>query len=245
MIRWSTLLLCLTLLFSCTGNKEQTFRFASSGEFHPFSYMNSKGELQGYDIEVGQELGKRLGLVPEPVMYKFAGIVEGIKAGRFDAAVASHTVTEARAQHVSFTTPYYYSGPQVFVRVDQPVASPDQLKGREIAVSKGSTYVEIAQEYTDKISIYDSDITALEALQNGRHDLVITDAIAGAGAIQRGLKIQAGLMLGESPQAIAVKKENSELLERLNQHLEDMRVDGTLKRLSEKYFGRDITRPRL
>src|SRR5690606_20988715 len=94
----------------------ETFVFASSGEFRPFSYTDKNGEMKGYDIDVGIEIAKRLGQKAEPVKYKFAGIVEGVKNGRFDAAVASHTITDARKKHVDFSIPYYYSGPQIFIR---------------------------------------------------------------------------------------------------------------------------------
>jgi polar amino acid transport system substrate-binding protein len=231
----------LFFISSCTKNNENQFHFASSGEFPPFSSVNAEGQLTGYDIAVGTELAKRLGLEPVAHRYKFAGIVEGVKAGRFDAAVASHTITSERAQHVAFTQPYYFSGPQVFLRENEKLESREEIKGKDIAVSKGSTYVAIAQEYSNNIQIYDSDITALEALQNGRHDLVITDSIAGLMALNRGLKISSHLFLGTSEQAIAVSLENSDLLEKLDRHLSEMKNDGTLKSLSIKYLGQDLT----
>lgn len=232
----------LFLLSSCQSQEDaKTFSFASSGEFRPFSFTNDKGEMQGYDIEVGKELAKRMGMAAKPVKYKFAGIVEGVKSGRFDAAVASHTVTADREKHVSFTIPYYYSGPQVFTRTHDKVNVPEDLKNKEIAVSKGSTYATLAKKFSSKLSVYDSDITALEALQNGRHDFVITDAITGAMAINRGLKVYAQEKLGESKQAIAVAKDNTELLSKLNKQLKSMQTDGTLKKLGKKYFGKDIS----
>lgn len=225
-------------MVSCQKHNEREFTFASSGEFRPFSYVNEEGKMEGYDIEVGLEIAKRLNLVAKPVKYKFAAIVEGVKSKRFDAAVASHTITSDRQEHVSFSMPYYYSGPQVFIRKKEKVAT---YKNKDIAVSKGSTYAEMAKEFTEKVSVYDSDITALEALNNGRHDFVITDSITGAMAIKRGLQIQAGEVLGESQQAIAIAKDNTELLAKVNKALEEMKNDGTLKSLGEKYFGRDIS----
>jgi polar amino acid transport system substrate-binding protein len=234
-------ILTFWLLISCTKTSENEFHFASSGEFPPFSYVDSNGELKGYDIAVGKELARRMGLEPVAHMYKFAGIVEGVKAGRFDAAVASHTITPERAQHVAFSQPYYYSGPQVFLRDGENISSVDEIKNKEIAVSKGSTYADMAKEYSSKVQIYDSDMTALEALQNGRHDLVITDSIAGLMATKRGLKISFHMLLGASEQAIAVSLKNTQLLESINKHLQNMKSDGTLKTLSLEYIGQDLT----
>lgn len=238
MLRLTCIFLLFSSIISCQKQNEKEFTFASSGEFRPFSYVNDEGKMEGYDIDVGTEIAKRLNLAAKPVKYKFAAIVEGVKSHRFNAAVASHTITPEREEHVSFSTPYYFSGPQVFLREKEKVAD---YKDKDIAVSKGSTYAEMAKTFTKKVSVYDSDITALEALDNGRHDIVITDAITGAMAIKRGLKIQGGEILGESRQAIAVAKEDNDLLEKINEALDSMKTDGTLKSLGEKYFGRDIS----
>lgn len=89
-------------------NKNQ-FVFAASGEFKPFSYINNDLTMSGFDIEVGEALAKEMGLKPVQKRIKFKGIVEGVKTGRADAAVASHTINPQRSKHVAFSTPYYYS----------------------------------------------------------------------------------------------------------------------------------------
>ncbi len=217
------------------------FTFAASGEFKPFSVTEADGTMSGFDIEVGEAIAKELGLQPVQKKFKFSGIVEGVKSGRFDAAVASHTITEERLEEVDFSTPYYYSGPQIFVRPDSSVETLADLEGLEIAVSKGSTYADTAAEVTENIQQYDSDVVALEALSKGKHDAVITDFITGKEAIAAELSIEGRELLGRSEQAIAVSKDNPELLEEINAALETLRENGTLAEISEKYFGDDIT----
>lgn len=252
----STIVLLLTLvslLAGCGGEEKASgeggmklaedgkFTFAASGEFKPFSVTNGEGKMTGFDIDVAEAVAKELGLEPNQKKFKFASIVEGVKTGRFDAAVASHTINEDRLKHVDFSTPYYYSGPQIFVRPDSSAQTLKDLDGKEIAVSKGSTYADTAEEVTDNIVLYDSDVTALEALANGRHAAVITDFITGKEAIGAKLKIEGKELLGRSEQAIAVAKENEELLKKINEALDTLRENGTLKEISEKYFGEDIT----
>ncbi|WP_432418829.1 transporter substrate-binding domain-containing protein [Cytobacillus spongiae] len=221
--------------------EEGSFIFAASGEFKPFSVTDADGKMTGFDIEVGEAVAKELGLEPVQKKFKFGGIVEGVKSGRFDAAVASHTITEERLQAVNFSTPYYYSGPQIFVRPDSSSESLDDLKDLEIAVSKGSTYADQAKTVTDKIIYYDSDVTALEALSRGKHDAVITDFITGKEAIGAGMEIEGRELLGRSEQAIAIGKDNEVLLKKVNEALETLRENGTLTEISKKYFGEDIT----
>ncbi|WP_243291270.1 transporter substrate-binding domain-containing protein [Bacillus sp. FJAT-47783] len=221
--------------------EEGKFTFAASGEYAPFSVTDGNGKMTGFDIDVANAVAEHLGLEPSQKKFKFAGIVEGVKTGRFDAAVASHTVTDERKEQVAFSTPYYYSGPHIFVRPDSDIQSMDDLSGKEVAVSKGSTYAKISSEATDNVIQYDSDVTALEALSNGKHDAVITDFVTGQEAIGNGLKVEGRKAIGTSEQAIAVAKDNTELLEKINEALEKMREDGTLKEISEKYIGKDIT----
>ncbi|MBD1381179.1 transporter substrate-binding domain-containing protein [Metabacillus arenae] len=217
------------------------FTFASSGEFKPFSVTEGGGKMSGFDIDVAEAVAKELGLEPVQKKFKFAGIVEGVKTGRFDAAVASHTITDERAEHVDFSTPYYYSGPQIFVRPDSDIETIDDLKDKEVGVSKGSTYAKLASEKTPNVVAYDSDVTALEALSKGKHDAVITDSVTGAEGINSGFKIEGRELIGKSEQAIAVAKENEQLLDEINSALKTLKENGTLKEISEKYFGKDIT----
>lgn len=221
-------------------NKDE-FSFAASGEFKPFSYVKDDMSITGFDVEVGNAVAKELGLKPVPKRIKFKGIVEGVKTGRADAAVASHTINEQRSKHVAFSTPYYYSGPQIFVRPDSDIETVDDLTGKEVAASKGSTYADTAGKYTDNVRTYDSDITALKALSGGRHDAVITDFVTGKEAAKEGYKIEGRQLIERSEQAIVLPQDNPKLLKRVNEALENLRQDGTLKKISKKYFGEDIT----
>ncbi|WP_370874984.1 transporter substrate-binding domain-containing protein [Cytobacillus purgationiresistens] len=220
---------------------EGKFTYASSGEFNPFSVMNDDGTMSGFDIEVGEAVAAELGLEPVQHQFKFGGIVEGVKSGRFDAAVASHTITKERLEAVNFSIPYYYSGPQIYVRPDSDVETLDDLSGLEVAVAKGTTYAETAAPVTDNITFYDSDVVALEALANGKHDAVITDFVTGKEAIGSGIKIEGKELLGKSEQAIAIAKENEALLKEINAALEKLHENGTLTEISKKYIGEDIT----
>lgn len=217
------------------------FHFAVSGEFKPFSYMNSNQELVGFDVDVGRAVAAELQLKPVVLKYKFPAMIEGIKSSRFDAAVASHTVTDERAEHVAFSTPYYYSGPQIFTRPGEKITDPLTFSGKEIGVSKGTTYEKQAKEITKNVKIYDNDITALMALAGGRHDAVITDFVIGITAIKEGMQIKPQIAMGRSAQAIALRKDNYELQGMIDNALKRLHASGKLKSLSEMYFGEDIT----
>ncbi|GED66407.1 ABC transporter substrate-binding protein [Brevibacillus reuszeri] len=218
------------------------FIFAASGEYQPFSYFKD-AQLTGFDIEIGNEIAKRLGLEPKAVTSPFSGIIAGVKEGRYDAAIASHAITEERKQQIDFADPYYLSGGQLFTRPDGTITTLEELKGKEVAVALGTTHEKMAREYTDNIKTYDSDVTALRAMEQGKHDVVITDSVVGEIAIQQGLKIKkSGAALSEVQHGIAVRKGNTELLNKINEALKQMHEDGSYAKLSEKYFNRDISK---
>ncbi|WP_306472703.1 transporter substrate-binding domain-containing protein [Bacillus sp. es.036] len=261
--KWSFLtalmVMFLLVLTACGGNEESSgtsssegedgleltddgkFSYVVSGEFPPFSTVDANGDLDGFDVAVGKAIAEKLDLEPAVEKFKFSGMVSAIQSGRYDAAVASHTITDERKEAVNFSEPYYYSGPVLYVQPGSDIQSVEDLEGKEVAVSKGSTYEKSAQEYTDKISNYDSDQTALRALSEGKHDAVITDDITGKQAMEEGFNIEKVEQLGTSEQAVAIKKENSNLLEAVNKALEELKEDGTLTKLSEEYIGVDIT----
>ncbi|AZB41967.1 amino acid ABC transporter substrate-binding protein [Bacillus sp. FJAT-42376] len=221
---------------------EGQFIFAASGEFKPFSYVKDDMSMTGFDVEVGKAIAKELGLKPVEKRIKFKGIVEGVKTGRADVAVASHTINDMRAKYVRFSTPYYYSGPQIFTRADSDIKTTADLKGKEVAAAKGSTYADTAKQYTGNVKIYDSDITALKALSEGRHDAVITDFVTGRSAANEGFKIKGQQLIERSAQAVVIPKDNPLMEKKVNEALEKLRKDGTLAKISIKYFGDDITK---
>ncbi|MBR7796930.1 transporter substrate-binding domain-containing protein [Agaribacter marinus] len=214
--------------------------FAASGEFKPFSYMEGT-KMVGYDIAVGKAIANKLELEPNPQRAKFSGIVTGVTEGRYDIAVASHTITEERLKQVNFSQPYYYSGPVIYTRPDSEIQAPEDLEGKEVSVARGTTYIEMATEYTDNIPQVDSDVVALQSLAKGHHDAVITDDVTGITAIDNGLKIENRGQLGVSEQAIAIGKDNNALLKAVNEALQEMKENGELQELSEKWVGGDIT----
>lgn len=102
--------------------------FAMSGGYPPFNYFNEQDELTGFDVEIGQEVAKRLGVTYEPITTDWSGILEGLRSGRYDGIFGSMAITDERLKVVDFTDPYYYSGAQLIVQKDSTISGPDDLK---------------------------------------------------------------------------------------------------------------------
>jgi len=230
---------------SASAGDAKKFVFANSGAYKPFSFDKS-GKIVGFDVDIANEIAKRIDR--EPVMQSpvpFDALIQGLKAGKYNALVASHAITDERKQQVDFSRPYYRSGAQVFVADDNSdIKAAGDLKGKKVGVVKASTYLTLAKTLTDagKVTTYDSDVIALQDLRTGRVDAVITDKLVGLIAKnESGLKINAvGEILKEDDMGIAVKKGDTELLKSIDKALEDMIADGTYEKISKRWFDENI-----
>jgi polar amino acid transport system substrate-binding protein len=232
------------------GSQEQgdTISFAGSGGYPPFNFITEDGDVKGFDVDVAREIAERL---DKEMVYKttaWDGIIEGLRAGRYDAILGSMAITEKREKVVDFSEPYYYSGPQLIVREDSEIGGPDDLNSEHtIGLVTGTTFEEDARKLGVEVKLYEDDNQTLMELLNGRVDGVLTDRIVGLNAIgelSRGDELTlVGSVLRTERMGIAVQEGDEELLDEINAALAAMRADGTLTAISEKWFdGQDITK---
>lgn len=221
---------------------EGQFTTAASGLYKPFNYEEG-GELTGFDIEIGQALSEEMGLEHNPVTNPFETIIQGLIGNKYDAILGSMAITDERAETVSFSDPYYLSGGKIFVSADNTeITSAEDLEGKRIGVVAQSTYDTAAQEYTDDIQYYNSDVVALQDLTvPGRLDAVITSDVVGFEAMNAGLEVKdVGENLWIEEAAIAVRPEDEALLEEINRALDAIIENGTYAEISEKWFGTNL-----
>lgn len=249
--------LLMSVLFSACGNKKEEdslkrvvdsgkLTVVGSGGYRPFNYIDENGEVIGFDVDTGKEIAKRLGVELSYVTGDWNGLLEGLRNGRYDGILGSMAITEERLEVVDFTIPYYYSGAQLIVRTDSGITDPSQMKDKSIAVTIGTNFVQDAEALGAKVSFYDDDNATIMELINGRVDGVITDrlvAVEAMGKINGGDQLMfAGEVMRLEEMAIAINKNDKELLDKINEILTQMHEDGTLKKISENWHnGADIT----
>ncbi|MCH6267827.1 ABC transporter substrate-binding protein [Neobacillus citreus] len=222
--------------------KEGTLSFAMSGQYPPLNFKKDD-KLTGFDVEIGNEIAKRIGVKANPVTNQWETIIQGLKAKKYDAIIGSMTATPERDKQVDFTNPYYLSGAQIFVAENNStITSKDDLKGKTIGVIQASTWKDMALELSDQVKGYPSDVNALQDLAIGRLDAVITDKIVGLNAKnEKGLKIKPiGNLLNEDRVSVAVAEGNKELADKINKAIDDMQKDGTYEKISKKWFNENL-----
>lgn len=222
--------------------KEGSLTFAMSGLYPPLNFKKD-GKLTGFDVEIGNEIAKRMGLEANPVTNPWETIIQGLKAKKYDAIIGSMTATPERDKQIDFTNPYYLSGAQIFVAEDNAdILSKEDLAGKTIGVIQSSTWKDMADELSDDVKGYPSDVNALQDLALGRLDAVITDKIVGFTAKnEKGLAIKPiGDLLNEDRISVGVNEGNTELVEKINEAIQSMIDDGTYEEISMKWFNENI-----
>lgn len=221
---------------------EGKLTFAMSGLLKPLNYIEND-KLVGFDVEIGAEIAKRIGLEPNPVTNPWETILQGLKGKKYDVIIGSMTATEERLKQVDFSIPYYISGAQIFVAEENnTIQSKDDVRDKIIGVVQASTHKEVAESYTDKVKAYPSEVFALQDLGPGRIDAVITDKIVGVSAMkEQGLKIKTiDNVLNQENIAVAINKDHQVLLDKINLAITEIIEDGTYEEISKKWFGLNI-----
>lgn len=257
-----SLLLTLTLLgapalltpsFAAAQNELQsvksrgTLRVGMEGTYPPFNYRNEQGELVGFDVDIAKALAAKLGVKPEFVLTEWSGIIAGLEAGKFDVIVNQVAVTPERQKALDFTAPYVVSSPELIVRKNETrnFNSLADLRGHKLGVGTGSNYEQIARAVGGiDIRTYKAAPDTLKDLSLGRIDAALNDRLLAAYLVkQSGLPLKAGATIGETVKmAIPVRKGNPEFLAALNKALAEIKADGTYAKISQKWFGTDVSK---
>jgi cystine transport system substrate-binding protein len=240
-------LLAAVSLAGCSsgGADSDTLRVGTEGTYSPFSYQGTDGKLTGYDIEVVTAVAGKLGKKVEFVQTPWDAIFAGLEAKRFDVVANQVTINDDRKAKYDLSEPYTVSEGVIVTRADDTsITSLADLKGKTTAQSATSNWATVARDAGANVEAVEGFVQAIQLLKDRRVDATVNDTLA-VGDYQRAkndssIKV-AGKTGDTSEQAFAARKDSG-LVPDLNKALDELRADGTLKTISEKYFGSDVSR---
>lgn len=222
-------------------------RVGMEGTYPPFNFRNEAGQLDGYDVAVAKAVADKLGVKVQFITTEWAGIIAGLQAGKYDVIVSQVTITPQRKEAFDFSQPYVYSTAQLIQRADdkRDFRSLDDLKGKKVGVGLGTVFADMAKSAPGiDIMTYPGTPEFLNDLASGRIDATIDDQVLApyliktshlplrTGAVLKGVNLEAG---------IPFRKGDPKFAKAVDDALTSMKQDGTLKKLSIKWFGIDAS----
>ena len=212
---------------------------STNAAFPPYEMTTDSGEFEGIDIETAQAIADKLGLELQIDDMDFDAALLAVQQGKADMVMAGVTVTDERQNVMDFTDSYATGIQSIIVKEDSDIASVDDLAGKKIGTQRGTTgYLYCADDFGDEnVVAYDNGLTAVQMLNNGQVDCVVIDNAPAKEfiAANPGLKLLDTAYVEES-YAIGVGKGNTELKDAINTALEELKADGTLQAIVDKYI---------
>ncbi len=220
------------------GGGGEPLTVGSDIPYPPFE-QGKPGNYTGFDIELMEAIGEKIGRKAEFQDTSFETIFRDVAQGKFEAVISAATITEEREKAVDFSNPYYLSEQAVLVKEGSDIKSLEDADGKTVAAQQGTTGLELAKEQLggSEVRPYPEGPDAVNALKAGTVEAVIIDAPVAQNAVEKsgGVEI-AEKVPTEEEYGIAVAQGETELLDEINQGLEEVMDDGTYKTIYKKWF---------
>lgn len=240
-------------LLAGAAQAQEKVRIGTEGAYPPFNYTDNQGNLKGFDIDIAKALCDAADLECEFVTQSWDGMIPALLAKKYDAIIASMSITEERKQKVDFTDKYYQTPARFVKHKDMDLEiNKEELEGLTVGVQRATVSANFINDNFDEvldIKSYDTQEEANMDMVSGRVDLLFADAVV----------LQTGFLDEEEGQdyefvgpgytdkewfgegiGIAVRKGEDELRQTFNQAIQDIREDGTYQEINEKYFDFDV-----
>ncbi|MGG0656952.1 transporter substrate-binding domain-containing protein [Rummeliibacillus pycnus] len=217
-------------------------RVGFEGTYPPFNYQDDSGELTGFDVDISKEIASRLGVKVEFITSKWAGLIGGLNADKFDTIIAQMTVTDERKKSVDFTDPYIVTGAVIVTHNDtNNIKTLEDLKGKKVGAAAGTSFADLAKQAKGAdVKLYDGGFsTYVNDVVNKRLDALVNDSLVmGYNIKKSGLPIKVtSELLSRDENAMAIKKGNEDFVKKMNEKLGEIKEDGTYEKIYMKWFG--------
>lgn len=215
--------------------------------FPPMTYREEgSNDLIGFDVDMGEEIAKRIGVELEWQPVEWKGIVQSLKTNKIDLVICGMTITPERQEQIIMSEPYMDAGISIAVpKGATGLDSKEAIKDAKLGVQTGSSGAQALEELgLGQVSFYDAYPAAFNDLSIGRIDAVIVDTVVGAYFIQGKpdtYEMHPNAIVKEQ-YGIGIKKENTELEAKVNKALKEMMADGTLEEIATKWFGAETAK---
>lgn len=218
----------------------------TEGTYAPFTFHDESDNLTGFDIEIAREVFKRLDIKPNFIETKWDGIIAGLDAKRYDMVANQVAIRPERLEKYDMSDPYIVSKAVLIVREDNnEIKTLEDLDGKKVGQSLDSNYRKMAEEHGATNTVIDGFNQAIDLLVSKRIDATINDSLSYLDLVKQRPDLPIKSVYEEenaTSNAFLFRKDNKELVEAVNGALATMKEDGTYLKISEKWFGTDVSK---
>ena len=232
---------------------QEVVRIGTEGAYPPFNYTDADGTLKGFDVDIARALCEKMEVTCEFVTQDWDGIIPALNANKYDAIIASMSITDERKKQVDFTEKYYNTPPAIIVPADSDLVVENGdvsvLSGKTIGAQSSTTHANYAEQKIDgaTVRLYPTPAEAQADLEAGRIDAIIDDVVVGDEYVKKsGGKAKLAGTLTPDPvingvgAGIAIRKGETELRDKFNAAIKAIREDGTYDKVQKNYFDFDV-----
>lgn len=237
----------LLLAVGCAGKSTGEFTYGVETLYPPMEFMGDDGEATGFDIEFAEAIAEEMGTTAKAVSIDWSGIFLGLKNKDYDSIISTISWTADREEDYSLSDPYLNNPVVLVVKTGSAYTKPEDLNGKTVAFLTDSTAQELAEEMKDTAGFntrnYDAVTQALDELKLGRVDGVLVDKVVAKYYTKTDKDTYSLVWTHEDPTPIVVcmRKDDTQLQEKVNEAIQALKDSGKLKQLSEKWFDEDIS----
>ncbi|MDO9416644.1 amino acid ABC transporter substrate-binding protein [Pararhizobium sp.] len=221
-------------------------KIGTEGTYAPFTYHDDANKLVGFDVEIGQEIAKRLGVTAEFLEGKWDGLIAGLDADRYDTVINQVGITDERKQKYDFSEPYIASKAVLIVKGDNAeIKDFPSLKGKKAAQSLSSNFGKIATENGAELVGTDGFDQSIQLVLTGRADATINDSLSFLDFKKHKPDADVKIAAEQADadySGVIIRKGEPDLLAAINKALAEIKSDGTYDTISQKYFGADVSK---
>ena len=218
----------------------------TEGTYSPYTFHDSDDNLVGYDVEVVEAIGDKLGIDIEWTEGNFDGLIAGMDANKYDMVANQITITEERLQKYIFSDPYTYVFGVIITRDDyDEISSFEDLDGKQIALTTTSNWAQLSESYGATIVPTNGFPESIQLVQEERADGTVNDNVTFLDYLNQkpDAKVKIAAASDEiNESALIMRKDDTDLRDKINEALKELADEGTLTEISMKYFGEDISK---
>lgn len=221
-------------------------KIGTEGTYAPFTFHDGSGKLVGFDVEIAEAIAQKLGVKPQFLEGKWDGLIAGLDSKRYDTVINEVGITDARKQKYDFSEPYIASKAVLIVRDnDTSIKSFADLKGKKSAQSLTSNFGKLAQQSGAELVGTDGFDQSIQLVLTSRADATINDSLSFLDFKKHKPDAPVKIVAQEANadySAAIIRKGEPELLDAINKALAEIKADGTYAKISQKYFGQDVSK---